>query len=150
MTGYGVIDVIGAKQRCVACGTLRIAKSTFAEQLHKIFGGVLKIIEEYRPMEVAIEQVFVQRNANSALKLGQARGAAIVAVAQHNLPLFEYASRQIKQAAVGYGAAEKGQVQHMMKALLHLEVAPSQDAADALAIALCHAHMRKYKALTAR
>lgn len=143
VTGYGVINSVGAKQQCLAYGTLRIAKSNFAAQLHEIFCGMLGVIAEHLPDEVAIEQVFVQHNVSSALKLGQARGAAIVAVAQHKLPLFEYATRQVKQAVVGYGAAQKQQVQHMMKMLLRLKSEPPQDAADALAIAVCHANMRR-------
>jgi crossover junction endodeoxyribonuclease RuvC len=147
-TGYGIISSVGATTKCIAYGVLRIAKTTFAAQLNDIFHGIFSLVQKHRPDEVAIEQVFVQRNVNSALKLGQARGAAIVAVAQYQLPLFDYSTRQVKQAVVGYGAAEKSQIQHMIKALLKLHAAPPQDAADALAIALCHANMRKYAALT--
>jgi len=145
-TGYGIIQSVGAgssQHRCLAYGVLRIAKTSFATQLYEIFQGIAALLQQHQPDEVAIEQVFVQHNVSAALKLGQARGAAIVAVAQHQLPLFEYSSRQVKQAIVGYGAAAKAQIQHMMKTLLGLKVAPPQDAADALAIAMCHAHTRK-------
>ena len=98
------------------------------------------IIATYRPDEVAIEQVFVHNNPSSALKLGQARGAAIVALAQHNMPVAEYSARQIKQAIVGFGAADKVQVQRMIASLLNLKNLPREDAADALAVAVCHFH----------
>ena len=111
-------------------------------RLQQIYQGVREIIAQYEPNEFAIEQVFMHKNASSALKLGQARGAAIVAV---NLPVHEYAARQIKQAIVGYGAAEKTQVQHMVKQALGLQGKLATDAADALAIALCHANHREWK-----
>ena len=102
-----------------------------------------EIIVNFHPDEAAIEQVFVHINISSALKLGQARGAALVALANNNIPVAEYSPRQIKQAVVGYGAADKAQVQHMIKAILKLKETLAPDASDALAIAICHAHTRR-------
>lgn len=149
-TGYGIIESDGSHHKCLGYGVIRVAKTTFATQLHEIFCDLTKLLEQQLPHEVAIEQVFVQHNVSSALKLGQARGAAITAVAQYNIPVFEYSTRQVKQAIVGYGAAIKSQMQHMIKLLLKLKKTPPQDAADALAIALCHAHIRKNLALVTR
>jgi crossover junction endodeoxyribonuclease RuvC len=143
ITGFGVIEVVGNKQLYVASGNVRVAKSSFSEQLQQIFTEISKLIELYHPEEAAIEQIFVHANVNSALKLGQARGAAIVAMAQEHTKIFEYSARQVKQAVVGYGNAEKIQVQHMVKLLLKLKNKPQEDAADALAIAICHANSRR-------
>ena len=144
ITGYGVINSVGNKHQYLDCGVIRVKRSNFASQLQQIFSGITKIVTLYQPDEVAIEQVFVNANVNSALKLGQARGAAIVAAASNGQIKFaEYSPRQVKQAVVRYGAAAKAQVQHMIKALLQLSEAPSEDAADALAIALCHAQTRR-------
>jgi crossover junction endodeoxyribonuclease RuvC len=112
----------------------------FPERLHTIFNDLGEVIERYAPRMMVVEQVFMARNASSALKLGQARGAAIVAGVSRNLPVHEYSARQIKQAVVGTGAATKAQVQHMVMTLLKLPAAPAEDAADALAAAICHAH----------
>lgn len=142
ITGYGIIEVNGSRHTCLNCGTLRIHEDNFAMQLAKIFRGITELITTFQPQEMAIEKVFVKCNVDSALKLGQARGAAIVAAAHHDIPVFEYSPRQIKKAVVGYGAAAKNQIQHMMKILLRLSKEPSQDAADALAIAVCHSHTR--------
>ena len=114
-----------------------------AERLQTIFHSLAVLIGEYRPEEFAIEQVFMARNPDSALKLGQARGAAIVSAANSGLTVHEYSARQVKQAVVGTGGADKSQVQHMVQALLGLSRKPQADAADALAIALCHAHMNQ-------
>ena len=113
-----------------------------AQRLRVIFEEVRTVIERYEPMEMAIEKVFVNRNVDSALKLGQARGAAIVAGASRGLPVFEFSATQIKQAIVGRGGADKVQVQHMVKMLLNLEGRAQSDAADALAVAICHGHSR--------
>jgi crossover junction endodeoxyribonuclease RuvC len=115
---------------------------TLAIRLRTIFEGVSEAIASYRPDEVAIEQVFVHRNVDSALKLGQARGAAMCAVAMQALPIFEYTPREIKQAVVGKGSAAKEQIQYMVRVLLNLVQPPAPDAADALAVALCHAHQQ--------
>jgi len=138
ITGYGIIEVTGGKAEYVSCGVIRMADKCFPERLKEIFEGITTLLKTYNPQQVAIEQVFVQRNVRSALLLGQARGTAMVSCALHDLPIAEYSARQIKQAVVGYGNATKVQVQHMVKSLLHLSEAPSTDAADALAVALCH------------
>ena len=139
VTGYGIVDSIGSRNEYVTSGCIRTpSRSELAERLDEIFGGICQIIEEFQPDEMAIEQIFVARSAESALKLGHARGAAIVATVQKGVPVYEYAARKIKQAVVGTGAASKHQVQHMVKVLLELPGNPQADAADALATALCH------------
>lgn len=144
LTGYGVIDMDGQRAVHVAGGCLRVAAlGSLGERLHAIYEGVSGIINRYHPEEMAVEMVFMSRNADSALKLGQARGAAIVAGAARGLPVHEYTPTQIKQAVVGRGHAEKVQVQHMVRVLLCLTEMPAQDAADALAAAICHGHIRQ-------
>lgn len=140
ITGYGVINWAGQRIEYVASGCIRIKGDHLPDRLDQVYQGVTQIIEQYCPQEMAIEQVFMARNADSALKLGQARGVAIVAGTQHQLPVSEYAARAVKQAVVGTGAADKSQVQHMVSKLLKLPGLPQADAADALAIAICHAH----------
>lgn len=141
VTGYGLIDVVGIRSQWVAHGCIRCEKGTFSERLLRIYTGLAEIIALHAPCEVAIESVFVKRNASSALVLGQARGVAILAVAASGLALSEYAPAQVKSAVVGNGRAEKEQVKHMIRMLLTLERQPPTDAADALAVAICHAHM---------
>ncbi len=143
LTGYGVIDLAEAQPRYLASGCIRIKADDLAQKLAQVYAGVAELIAMYRPGEFAIEQVFMSRNADSALKLGQARGTAIVCAANHGLMVSEYGPRQIKQAVTGTGAADKAQVQHMVTAILGLSATPQADAADALAIALTHAHARK-------
>jgi crossover junction endodeoxyribonuclease RuvC len=138
ITGFGIIDVRGASIRHVAHGAIRTADGAFPQRLRCIFNELSAVLEEYRPDAVAIEQVFVNRNVDSALKLGQARGAAICAAAVRELPIAEYTPTQVKQAVVGTGAAGKEQVQFMVRALLKIAQALQPDAADALAVALCH------------
>jgi len=142
-TGYGVIDVEGDRARLVRQGVIRTGAGEFAERLGVIFEGLRDLIAECRPTEVAIENVFVSRNASSALKLGQARGAAICAAISQGLPVSEYSPRSVKQAIVGRGGADKVQVQHMVCVLLQLDQSPAEDAADALAVALCHQHTQQ-------
>ena len=144
-TGFGVIKSDGNKHKYIASGCIKIAGKDFPKRLQQIFAGITEVIKTYGPQKTAIEQVFMHTNANSALKLGQARGAAITALVTQNLPVAEYSARQIKQAIVGYGAATKTQVQHMVKTLLNLKGDIGEDAADALAIALCHAHTMSRK-----
>lgn len=139
-TGFGVIRCCGARHEYIASGVIRLPQIALAERLHIIFTSISEIIAEHRPDQVVVEEVFMAKSAGSALKLGQARGAAIVACVSHDLPVAEYTARQIKQAVVGTGAADKLQVQHMVMTLLRLPAAPQEDAADALAAALCHAH----------
>jgi len=143
VTGYGIIDQQGQQLRYVASGCIRIKGEALAERLGMIFTGVNEVIEEYLPEEMAVEQVFMNKNADSALKLGQARGAAICAGVTCTLPVDEYAAREIKQAVVGKGGATKEQVQHMVRVLLSLDRQPPSDAADALAVAICHGHIRE-------
>ncbi|WP_020483192.1 crossover junction endodeoxyribonuclease RuvC [Methylomonas sp. MK1] len=143
ITGYGVVESTPRGIRYVASGCIRIKSDEFPERLKQIFDGVSQVIELYRPEQMAIEQVFMHKNADSALKLGQARGAAICATLNRDLPVFEYAARQVKQALVGKGNADKLQVQHMVKILLSIQGDMQIDASDALAIGLCHSHYRE-------
>ena len=145
-TGFGVIDCIGSDAVCVAQGCIDVAGAPLADRLRRIHAGVSALVERHAPDEVAIERVFVKRNVDSALKLGQARGAALAAVLDGDV-LFEYAPRAVKLAIVGSGAADKIQVAHMVCQILRLRETPVADAADALAIALCHAHHRRVDAL---
>jgi crossover junction endodeoxyribonuclease RuvC len=138
-TGFGVLDVVGARLTYVASGVIRTPQADFATRLWEIFSCVRTVVAQYRPQQIAIERVFVNRNVDSALKLGQARGAAICGAADSNAEVFEYATRQIKLAVVGSGGAEKAQVQLMMRSILRLDGPVAADAADALAAAVCHA-----------
>jgi crossover junction endodeoxyribonuclease RuvC len=142
-TGYGLIDSDGRQARYVGSGCVKVAVSNLADMLGLIFRELITLICEFQPQQVAIENVFMHRNADSALKLGQARGAAICAAVTLQLPVSEYAPREIKQAVVGKGGADKTQVQHMVRVLLNLSEAPQADAADALAIALCHSFRKR-------
>lgn len=141
-TGFGVIDFIGDKGCYVASGSITSVKGAFSERLKIIFRAVSDIVAEYRPDIVSIETVFVHKSAGSALKLGHARSAAICATFEHDVEVHEYAPREIKKAVVGTGSASKEQIQHMVIAILQLEGSPSEDAADALAAALCHGNRR--------
>ncbi|CAE6904293.1 Crossover junction endodeoxyribonuclease RuvC [Pseudomonas sp. THAF187a] len=143
ITGYGVIRDTGRGCEYVASGCIRTGNGALAERLQIVFRGVSEVIATYGPMTMGIEQVFMARNADSALKLGQARGAAIVAAAEAGLEISEYTATQVKQAVVGTGAADKQQVQMMVMHLLKLVQKPQIDASDALGIALCHAHHRQ-------
>ncbi len=146
VTGYGVIDSDGRRSRYVADGCIRLGSVALAERLGLIYRGVLAVVDRYAPEAVAVEEVFVSRNPSSALKLGHARGAAICAGVSRSLPVAEYSARAVKLAVVGQGGAEKAQVQHMVCRLLGLSEAPAEDAADALAVALCHAHTQATRA----
>jgi crossover junction endodeoxyribonuclease RuvC len=142
LTGFGVINVLrNGRLQYVASGVVRVPKGAdLGARLRAVFEGVEEVIRTYQPTVLAIEKVFMAHNADSALKLGQARGAALCGALTSALPVFEYSARQVKSAVVGRGGAEKRQVQHMVKALLQLAGAPAPDAADALACAICHAH----------
>jgi crossover junction endodeoxyribonuclease RuvC len=144
-TGFGVIDWAGGEARYVTSGAIRTSGSEFPPRLRQIFDGVLELMREYRPAEVAIERVFMHRNADSALKLGQARGAALCAAFSADPAVFEYAPREVKLAVVGQGGAQKEQVQLMVRTLLRLTGELGPDAADAIGIALCHAYSRQAK-----
>jgi len=139
-TGFGVIEADAGRAGYVASGCIRTVGANLPERLRVIFEGVQALIEQHRPDQAAIESVFVQRNVSSALKLGQARGAAICAMAVQGVPVHEYTPAQIKQSVVGLGAADKHQVRHMICALLRLSAAPRLDASDALACAISHLH----------
>lgn len=140
ITGYGVVRQEGNKMTYLGSGCIRMTDTELAPRLKKIYDGVSEIILQFQPDLFAIEQVFMAKNPDSALKLGQARGAAIVAAANAGLAVAEYSARQIKQAVVGQGGAEKSQVQHMVVRILKLPGTPQEDAADGLAVALCHGH----------
>ena len=143
LTGYGIIDVDGDRAVAATFGVIKTGKAEFPQRLGVIFGAIRDLVDEYRPDEVAVENVFVSKNAASALKLGQARGAAICAALSRELPVSEYSPRSVKQAIVGRGGADKVQVQHMVSVLLRLAEIPAEDAADALAVALCHQHTQQ-------
>lgn len=143
LTGFGVVDCIEDCSTYVASGAVNTIEGEFKDRIRQIFKSINSIVAEYRPQVVAIESVFVHKNAGSALKLGHARSAAICATFEFDLEVFEYAPREIKQAVVGTGSATKEQVQHMVRSILDLDGDPSPDAADALATALCHAHQRR-------
>ncbi len=145
VTGYGVIRVEGGRVEYLDSGCIRAQtlKDDIPARLLAIFNGIQTLAAQYQPDEVAVEDIFVAHNVQSALKLGHARGAAIVAATAAALPVFEYSARQVKQAIVGYGNADKSQVQHMVQQLLGLDKVPASDAADALAVALCHWHSQK-------
>lgn len=140
LTGYGITQKEGQKLIFVDAGTIRTETPEMPERLKRIFAGIERIVKFHGPTEAAVEQVFMSVNPDSALKLGQARGAAIAALVNLDLQVAEYTARQIKQSVVGYGAADKEQVQMMVMRILNLSIKPQQDAADALATAICHAH----------
>ncbi|MFD2167070.1 crossover junction endodeoxyribonuclease RuvC [Thalassotalea euphylliae] len=142
LTGYGVVEQQGRHFTYLGSGCIKAisAGEDLGSRLQTIFAGVSELIIQFKPDMFAIEQVFMATNPDSALKLGQARGAAIVAATNAGLDIAEYSARQIKQSVVGTGAADKTQVQHMVKSMLKLPGTPQADAADALAVALCHGH----------
>lgn len=139
-TGYGCVERVGARHSLVICGTLSgPANADFPGKLKAIHGGLVALLSRHRPDCVAVENIFYARNVRSALKLGHARGVVLLAASEAGLPIVEYAPAEIKRAVVGYGRAEKHQVQQMVKLLLGLDAAPSpHDVADALAVAICH------------
>jgi crossover junction endodeoxyribonuclease RuvC len=143
LTGYGIIEDTPQGYKYIASGSIRIKADYFPDRLKHIFNGILEIIDNYQPEQMAIEQVFMHKNADSALKLGQARGAAICAVQTQQIAVYEYAARQVKQAVVGKGAADKLQVQHMVRILLNVQGELSLDASDALGIAICHGNYQQ-------
>lgn len=143
LTGFGVLDFASDKASYIASGIIQSIDGDFPQRLKVIYDAVCELVVEYKPDVVSIESVFVHKNPGSALKLGHARSAAICATFQANAEVFEYAPREIKLAVVGTGSATKDQVQHMVVSLLGLEGAPSPDAADALAAALCHGHQSR-------
>lgn len=141
-TGYGCVERIGGRHTLVVCGLLSgPSRAAFPDKLKAIHSGLVALLAAHRPDCVAVENIFYARNVRSALKLGHARGVALLAASEAGVPVVEYAPAEIKRAIVGYGRAEKHQVQHMIRLLLGLEAAPSpHDVADALAVAICHLH----------
>ncbi len=146
VTGYGLLKVVGSKITPLDFGCIRPHKKAELPQKYlMIFEALEQLIEKFSPTAVAVETQFVQKNVSVAMKLGMARGMVVLAAARKKIPLFEYAPRKAKQAVVGHGGASKQQVQKMMQLLLGLSKPPTpEDAADALAIALCHAHQLRY------
>jgi crossover junction endodeoxyribonuclease RuvC len=148
VTGFAVIDWVSGEARYLTSGAIRTRGADFPPRLRQIFDGVQRLMLEFAPREVAIERVFMHRNADSALKLGQARGAALCAAFAGDPEVFEYAPREVKLAVVGQGGAEKEQVQLMVRSLLRLKGEVGADAADAIGIALCHAYSRAARRVT--
>ncbi len=146
VTGFGVVDFLDGQPRYAGSGSIRTEAGEFPDRLRQIYKAVGQVVADYSPGIVAIESVFMARNAGSALKLGQARSAALCATFDHDVEVFEYSPREIKLAIVGSGGAAKEQVQHMIVSLLSLAGEPGADAADALAVAVCHAHQRRTRA----
>lgn len=142
ITGYGLIESDGARSFHLAHGHIRVKGDNFAERLGHIHSALGEVIAQWQPQEVAVEQVFISNNAMSALKLGQARGAAITAAVSRQLTVAEYAPRLVKKVVTGSGSADKHQVQAMVRAMLQITKTLQVDAADGLAIAICHAHSR--------
>ena len=141
ITGYGVIRQQKYGVEFLACGVIKVYdKTCFADRLLEIHSGITEVIAKYQPQEMAIEDIFVAINPRSALKLGHARGVLLLAGKLAGLEISEYTPRTVKQTVTGYGQAEKAQMQQAVRALLKLSASPSQDAADALGIAICHAH----------
>ena len=146
-TGWGVVEVVGGSPQHVAHGTIgSLSNLGQGKRLSRIYRGLQEVIQRYQPDSVSIEKVFFARNAQSALKLGQARGVSLLAAAENGLSLHEYTSAEIKQAVVGYGQASKEQVALMVGALLHVSGRIPADGADALAAAICHLHERAFHA----
>lgn len=148
-TGYGLVRVADRQLNYVDSGCIRLAAYKMHQRLDIIFDCIQQLTQQFKPDSAAIEEIFMHRNPGAALKLGQARGAALVALTQADLEVGEYSARQVKQAVVGYGAAQKHQMQGMVAHLLGLQGSPQSDAADALAIAICHIHSQQgYDGLT--
>jgi crossover junction endodeoxyribonuclease RuvC len=147
-TGYGCVETDGSRHKIVICGAISTpALASFPDKLHRIHSRLTVLLRDSRPDAVAIENLFHAVNVRSALKLGHARGVAMLAAVEAGVPVFEYTPAEIKRAVVGYGRAEKPQVQHMVKLLLGLAAVPSpHDAADALAVAICHVHVHPVSA----
>ena len=150
ITGYAIIECAGGDATYVTSGSIRTSGASFPQRLQDIFRQVSRLVNEHRPDEIAIERIFMHRNADSALKLGQARGAALCGTFESASQVYEYAPREVKLAVVGSGSAQKEQVQLMVRQILRLTEVLGADAADALAIALCHAHSRRLGNLLAR
>jgi len=147
LAGWGLIEVRGTRISHVDNGVLELGRGSLAERLAALFDGLDRVIGSYRPTEAAVEGVFTARNARSALTLGHARGVALLAAVRRQLPLFEYSPAQVKKTVSGSGRADKAQIQRAVQMLLGLPEPAQADAADALAIAFCHASRRPVAAL---
>ena len=147
ITGFGIVEFSSGNLVPIECGNLTISNGSMGQRLYDLATGLEEIIERTAPVEVAVERVFVGINAESALKLGQARGVALLTAAKYKLPISEYSPNQIKKAVVGRGHADKNQMKFMVKTLLNLPEMPMTDAADALAVAVCHCHTRRINSL---
>lgn len=152
ITGYGVVESRGNKYKVIAYGCFRTGANLPLDiRLKSLYQGINEVIKKYQPGQVAVEELFFNKNARTALAVGHARGIALLAAANQELPVAEYTPLQVKQSVTGYGKAEKKQVQFMVKTLLGLEEAPSpDDVADALAVAICHAHWSSSRGVMAR
>jgi crossover junction endodeoxyribonuclease RuvC len=146
ISGYAVVDYEGNKFKVIKYGVIRTpSKMNMQDRLNKLFEKYTLLIEKYKPDHMAIEELFFNKNVKTAIAVGQARGVHIVAAVQNKVPVYEYTPLQVKQGVVGYGRAEKNQVQEMVKMLLNLKTIPKpDDAADALAITICHAHSNRF------
>ncbi len=145
ITGYGIIKKTGDKLKYVSCGVIKSTPSrSFPERIKELHGGLSEVITKFGPQCAAVEDVFLARNAQSALKLGQARGALIVAIMEAGLDVREFSAKQVKQTVTGYGQAGKAQIQNVVRIMLKLRSSPSEDAADALANAICLANHMDY------
>ena len=150
ITGYGLVEEKNHEIFCIRTGIIKPPDTlSFPQKIHRIFQDIVKILERYAPQEMAVEDLFFAKNARSALKLGHARGAALVAAGQHDIPVFEYTPLEIKKSVVGYGRADKEQVCTMVKIMLRLEKPVPLDASDALAAAICHINNSKFRAIKA-
>jgi crossover junction endodeoxyribonuclease RuvC len=150
-TGFGCVETDGRRHRLVRCGAVRARAGSFADRLAAIHRALVREIETCRPDCVVVETLFHSANVRSALKLGHARGVAVLAAVECGVPVVEYSPAEVKRAVVGYGRAEKPQVQHMVKLLLGLDRSPSpHDVADALAVAICHVHSAGLREAAAR
>ena len=145
VTGYGLLEKKGNQMTCVDLGAITSARHVpFYERIHKIFRSMVEIMEQYRPQEIAIEDVFFAKNVKSALKIGHARGAVLVAAVESDVKIFEYTPLEIKKSVVGYGRATKEQVRSMVQVILGLKSQPGLDTSDALATAICHLNWTRY------
>jgi len=148
VTGYGLVEKKGGEMTCVHFGQIRLQpKSPFHARIHKIFQGIAAIMDQWSPEEMAIEDVFYAKNIKTALKLGHARGAALIAASECRVPIFEYTPLEIKKSVVGYGRAAKEQVRAMVQIILKLKTQPDLDASDALATAICHLNWSRFEEL---
>ncbi len=146
VTGYGLVEKQGTCLTCLRSGTIDISGEVpFYQRIHRIYNSMLEIMKSHRPDELAIEDVFFAKNVKSAIKLGHARGAVLIAAVESGMRIFEYAPMEIKKAVAGYGSASKDQVRCMIRLMLRLQVDPPLDASDALATAICHLNWTRFK-----